>query len=152
VDSPGARPMGVAMAPGGRTAFVTCGRGGQVAEIDVAAAKVARILEKVGARPWGVAITADGRKLYTANGTSNDVSVIDRATGQVVRRIPAGQLPWGVAISPGPSGPPAPSASPHPGRPPLAFVPQGAQARRDGGAPHMAKLHGKVTYQHSARL
>jgi YVTN family beta-propeller protein len=80
--------------------YVTCGRGGELAEIDVASAKVSRVLEKVGARPWGVAITADGKKLYTANGPSNDVSVIDRATGQVLRRIPAGSFPWGVAIAP----------------------------------------------------
>jgi YVTN family beta-propeller protein len=54
----------------------------------------------VGQRPWGIAITSDGRKLYTANGPSNDVTVIDAASMQVITKIPAGKIPWGVAISP----------------------------------------------------
>ena len=34
----------------------------------------------------------------------------------------------------------------------LAIALGGAQAKPDGGAPRMAKLHGKVRYQHAARL
>jgi YVTN family beta-propeller protein len=59
----------------------------------------------VGQRPWGIALTPDGRKLYTANGPSNDVSVVDTEKMQVLKKIPAGKIPWGVAIgSTGPSG------------------------------------------------
>jgi YVTN family beta-propeller protein len=54
----------------------------------------------VGQRPWGIAITSDGKKLYTANGPSNDVTVIDAASMKVIKKIPAGKIPWGVAISP----------------------------------------------------
>ena len=50
----------------------------------------------VGARPWGIALTPDGRKLYTANGPSNNVTVLDTETMQVTK-IPAGELPWGIA-------------------------------------------------------
>jgi YVTN family beta-propeller protein len=53
----------------------------------------------VGKRPWGVAVSDDGTRIYTANGPSNDVSVIDAATLKIVRRIPAGSMPWGVALS-----------------------------------------------------
>jgi len=53
----------------------------------------------VQGRPWGIALTADGRKLYTANGLTNDVAVIDTRTNRVVKTIPAGQGPWGVALS-----------------------------------------------------
>jgi YVTN family beta-propeller protein len=52
----------------------------------------------VGARPWGIALSPDGNKVYTANGPSGDVSVIDSRTLQVVRRIPAGTMPWGLAL------------------------------------------------------
>jgi YVTN family beta-propeller protein len=39
-----------------------------------------------------------GKMAYTANGPSNDVSLVDLATKQVVKKIPAGNRPWGVAI------------------------------------------------------
>ena len=54
----------------------------------------------MGTRPWGVGVTKDGKKLYTANGPGNDVSVIDASTMQVVKTIPAGSVPWGIAIGP----------------------------------------------------
>ena len=53
-------------------------------------------------RPWGIALTADGRKLYSANGPSNDVSVVDTESMKVIKKIPAGELPWGVAIGKAP--------------------------------------------------
>jgi YVTN family beta-propeller protein len=56
----------------------------------------------VGKRPWGIALTPDGKKLYSANGPSNDVSVVDLETLTVTKTIPAGGVPWGVAIGPRP--------------------------------------------------
>jgi YVTN family beta-propeller protein len=56
----------------------------------------------VGKRPWGIVVTPDGKKLYSANGPSNDVSVVDLATLTVTGTIPAGGVPWGVAIGPRP--------------------------------------------------
>ena len=53
---------------------------------------------EVGVRPWGIALTSDGRKLYSANGPSNDVTVVDVETMKVLKKIPAGELPWGVAV------------------------------------------------------
>ena len=44
------------------------------------------------------ALTSDGKKLYTANGPSNDVSVVDTDKLQVIGTVPAGKIPWGVAI------------------------------------------------------
>ncbi|MBI1787860.1 MAG: hypothetical protein HYR60_09970 [Acidobacteria bacterium] len=43
-------------------------------------------------------MSADGKTLYTANGPSNDVSVVDLAARRVIKKIPAGDRPWGVAI------------------------------------------------------
>ena len=39
-----------------------------------------------------------GKMAYTANGPSNDVSLVDLAAKQVVKKITAGNRPWGVAI------------------------------------------------------
>ncbi|HET7825162.1 MAG TPA: beta-propeller fold lactonase family protein [Anaeromyxobacter sp.] len=93
------RPMGLAMSPDGARLYVSNGNAGTVSAIDVAARKVVATAERVGARCWGIALTPDGRKLYVANGKSNDVSVVDTASMSVVKRIAAGSLPWGVAIS-----------------------------------------------------
>jgi YVTN family beta-propeller protein len=57
---------------------------------------------EVGVRPWGIGLTGDGRKLYSANGPSNDVSVVDTDSMKVIKTIPAGELPWGVAIGKAP--------------------------------------------------
>jgi len=99
IDAPGARPMGTALSPDGKTVYVTNGRGTSVSLIDVASEKLLETIPNVGTRPWGIAVSSDGQKLYTANGPSNDVSVIDLATKTVVKRIAAGQSPWGVALT-----------------------------------------------------
>ena len=91
------RPMGVVVSPDGARVYVTTGRGGTVAVIDVGTGEPVGSVE-VGARPWGLALTADGRYLYTANGPSNDVSVVDTETLTVIATIPAGERPWGIAI------------------------------------------------------
>ena len=92
--------MGVVLSPSGDTAYVTCGRGGAIAVIDVATNRVLKVLPGIGTRPWGIGISPDGRKLYTANGPSNDVSVVDVNTGAVLKRIAAGKGPWGIAVAP----------------------------------------------------
>jgi YVTN family beta-propeller protein len=96
----GARPMGTALSPDGKQVYVSCGRGGSVAILDVATRKQVRSIEGVGDRPWGIATSADGAQIYTANGSSHDVSVVDVASGKVVKRVTTGGLPWGVALAP----------------------------------------------------
>jgi YVTN family beta-propeller protein len=91
---PNTRPMGIAVVRD--RAYVTTGRSGAIAIVDLASRTVEDRIDGVGARPWGIALGRDGM-LYTANGPSNDVSVIDPATRTVVRRIPTGGSPWGVA-------------------------------------------------------
>jgi YVTN family beta-propeller protein len=91
-------PMGLALDPSEQRLYVTLGRAGEVAVIDVRAMRVLTRISGVGARPWGVALSPDADKLYTANGPSGDVSVIDTRSLQVVRRIPVGKLPWGISL------------------------------------------------------
>jgi len=94
-----ARPMGGVLSPDGARAYFSLGRAKSVAEIDVVARKLARVIDNVGERPWGIAISADGRTLYTANGPSGDVAVIDIATGTVTARVTTGGSPWGVVVA-----------------------------------------------------
>jgi len=98
---PQPRPMGIALSPDGTLAYVTTGRNGKVAVLDVAARRVAALIDGVGARPWGIGITRDGKKLYVANGASNDVAVIDTRERRVLKRIAAGRSPWGIALDGG---------------------------------------------------
>ena len=92
------RPMGVAIDAKSTRAFVTTGRGGSIAIIDLGKRVLDGMIENVGARPWGIAVGRDGL-LYTANGPSNDVSVVDPIERTVVRRIETGGSPWGVAAT-----------------------------------------------------
>ena len=93
------RPMSVKLDASRKRLYVSTGRGGKIAVVDVSAAPKLIREVAVGKRPWGIALTADGKYLYTANGPSNDVSVIDTSTLEVVRTIAVGQSPWGVAVS-----------------------------------------------------
>jgi YVTN family beta-propeller protein len=97
---PGAlvKPMGVAIAPDDRRAYVATGRGGTVVVVDIPTRSVVSTIPDVGKRPWGLAISRDGKRLYAAAGPSNDVAVIDVASGKVVQRINVGTRPWGVAL------------------------------------------------------
>jgi YVTN family beta-propeller protein len=92
------RPMGVLYDAARRRIYISTGRGGNVAVVDLTGGARLATQIKVGARPWGMALSRDGRELYTANGASNDVSVIDTTTGTEVRTIPVGQGPWGIVL------------------------------------------------------
>jgi YVTN family beta-propeller protein len=100
IEGKGAKPMGLAMSRDGAQLFVSTGRGGSVACIDVRRERVSKTFDSVGLRPWGVALSPDGDRLYTANGPSNDVAVIDPRSGNVLGRIAAGKSPWGIAVRP----------------------------------------------------
>jgi YVTN family beta-propeller protein len=102
IEEPGKnpRPMGTALSPDGRWLYVSTGRGGSVAIIDVAARKLEGIISGVGARPWGIGVSPDGKRVFTANGSSNDVAIIDVATRQVEKRIQVDGLPWGLVVVP----------------------------------------------------
>ncbi len=100
-----ARPMAVVLDERRSRLYMSTGRGGTVAVIDVVGPKpdlklVAEV--PVGTRPWGIALSQDGRWLYTANGPSNDVSIVDTSTMRAVKRIAVGRSPWGVVLGPVP--------------------------------------------------
>lgn len=92
------RPMGGVLSPDGKWLYVSTGRGGSVAVIDVGARTLDGVIADVGARPWGIGLSLDGKRLFTANGPSNDVSIIDTATRRVEKRVQVGGLPWGLVV------------------------------------------------------
>ena len=101
-----ALPMALVLDAPRQRLYMSTGRGGTVAIIDVT--NEPRLLAEVpvGKRPWGIALSADGKRLYSANGPSNDVSIVDTAALHVIKNIPVGRSPWGVVL--GPSKDPAP--------------------------------------------
>ncbi|HEY0941039.1 MAG TPA: cytochrome D1 domain-containing protein [Steroidobacter sp.] len=98
-----AKPMAVVLDEPRHRLYLSTGRGGTVAVVDIQSSPAQLIKEvPAGTRPWGIALSSDGRFLYTANGPSNDVSVIDTTTLTTVKRIPVGGSPWGVVLGPAP--------------------------------------------------
>jgi len=93
----GSKPMGVEFSTDGSRAYVANGRGGTVSVIDTRSDSVVATIEDIGTRPWGIALT-DGGKLYTANGPSGNVTVVDTEKLVVLKKIPTGELPWGVVV------------------------------------------------------
>jgi PQQ-dependent catabolism-associated beta-propeller protein len=91
------RPMGVILDAPRKRLYVSTGRGGTVAVIDLNGPKLVTEIQ-VGARPWGIALSRDGKRLYTANGSSNDVTIIDTTSLQVLKKVAVGKSPWGVTL------------------------------------------------------
>jgi PQQ-dependent catabolism-associated beta-propeller protein len=101
-DLPGMRrnditPVGLLLAPGGKTAWVGLGRANHVAEVDVATRRVRRVV-LVGKRAWGLALNADGSRLYVSNGLSDDLSIVDTGSGKALRTVPAGRVPHSILV------------------------------------------------------
>ncbi len=102
-------PLGVALAPNGKFAYVTntgavcdlcpVNQPSSVSVIDTATYSVVATIP-VGQYPAGVAITPNGAFAYVANYNSNSVSVIDTVTNTVTATVTVGTGPWGIAITP----------------------------------------------------
>ena len=113
---PDTRPMGLVLDARRERLYMSTGRGGTVAIVDLANGKsssgTARLLAEVavGTRPWGIALSRDGKRIYTANGPSNDVSIVDTETHRVIGKVPVGRSPWGVVLGPQVRGSGSPQA------------------------------------------
>jgi len=92
---PEQRPMGIVRAADGKRLYVSTGRGGGIAQLQLEPLARERTYHPVGARPWGIAQSPDALRLYTANGPSNDLTILDLASGQM-KHVALGGSPWGV--------------------------------------------------------
>jgi YVTN family beta-propeller protein len=99
-------PVGVAITPDGKTAYVTNMRSSSVTPIDTATNKagraisVRRPLDYGDPRPAGVAITPDGKTAYVADSGVFSVTPIDTRTNTAGTPIGVGGIPFAVAITP----------------------------------------------------
>jgi YVTN family beta-propeller protein len=91
-------PLAIAVAPDGRTLYVSDHTAGCIAVIDTAAFKlVGEIL--VPGEPRGLALSGDGRTLYVAQRKANAVTVLDAEKRAVTGQIPVGAWPVAVALA-----------------------------------------------------
>jgi PQQ-dependent catabolism-associated beta-propeller protein len=90
-------PVGMALSPDGKTAYVGLGRANHVAMVDVASRQVKNYV-LVGKRAWGLAVSRDGKRLFVANGLSDDMSVVDTGTRRAVKTLKVGRVPHTVVI------------------------------------------------------
>ena len=93
------QPVGIALTPDRKLAFVALGPANRIAVIDAQTYEVRKYL-LVGQRVWNMAFSTDGKRLFATNGVSNDMSVIDVDSLRVVKSVPVGRLPWGVVVAP----------------------------------------------------
>jgi YVTN family beta-propeller protein len=97
----GAGPLGVAVTPDGKTAFVTNSGSGTVSTIDVKTRTKHPTDITVGSLPFLVAVTPDGKTAFVTNNGSGTVSTIDVKTRRKnPTDIPVGLNPKGVAVTP----------------------------------------------------
>jgi YVTN family beta-propeller protein len=98
--SVGTHPASVAIAPDGRTAYVSNELDGTVSVIDTVTDSVIGAPIAVGSNPAGLALTPNGATLYVADELSNTVSVVDTASRIAVGSIKVGSFPNGIAVAP----------------------------------------------------
>jgi YVTN family beta-propeller protein len=90
-------PVGMALAPDGKTAYVGLGRANHVAVVDVASRQVKGYV-LVGKRAWGLALSRDGKRLYVANGLSDDLTIVDTESLKAVKTLKVGRVPHTVVV------------------------------------------------------
>jgi YVTN family beta-propeller protein len=97
----GDHPLGIALAPDGKTLLVSAHHSGEVFLFEVQADKLARTAAiDVGFLPHGIAITADGKSAYVATTANAQVALLDLALKQVAARFDVGRWPRHLALSP----------------------------------------------------
>lgn len=90
-------PVGIALSPDGKTAYVALGRANHVVFVDVGNKKPTQQV-LVGKRAWNIAVSRDGSRLYVTNGLSDDLTVIDTASAKALKTIPVGRVPHTVIL------------------------------------------------------
>jgi YVTN family beta-propeller protein len=87
----GSQPVGLAITPNGKYAYVANSGSNTVTRITVATNSASKTIT-VGSGPRELAVTPDGSTLYVANGGANTVTPVTIATSQVGAPIAVG--PW----------------------------------------------------------
>jgi YVTN family beta-propeller protein len=97
----GDHPIGIALAPDGKTLLVSCHYSGEVVLLETDGEKLNKAgAIDVGFQPHGIAIAPDGKTAYVATTANAQVAVLDLDKREVVARIDVGRWPRHVALSP----------------------------------------------------
>jgi YVTN family beta-propeller protein len=98
VFTPAVMPRAAALAPDGKTLYVTGERSGAVHVVDVASGEVGAAIA-VGSEPVGLVVSADGASIFAACSQDATVVKIDAATKKVAARVSVSAEPWALAWS-----------------------------------------------------
>ena len=99
IPIPGGLQSGLAVAPDGRTAYLSYFLKGKVVVVDLRSGRgTARI--KVGQRPGGIAVSPDGRQVYVSCWEDQSVFVLSTASNRVLAEIPVRGHPDALAFAP----------------------------------------------------
>jgi len=97
----GDHPIGIALAPDGKTVLVSCHYSGEVVLLEAQGEKLNRTgAIDVGFQPHGIAIEPSGKTAYVATTANAQIAVLDLEKRQVTGRIDVGRWPRHVALSP----------------------------------------------------
>jgi YVTN family beta-propeller protein len=101
VIATGRRPLGMALDPRLRRAYVALSGEDSIEIVDILAGNVSdRIRLRPGDEPQELALTPDGRMLLSANKASNSVSFIDPVSRFEVTRLRVGNGPHSILVEP----------------------------------------------------
>ena len=93
----GADPETFALAPDGKTLYVSNEDSAGLSAVDLVKGVVASTVA-VGSEPEGVAVSADNRHVYVACETANSVYVVDAQHLKVLAQIPTGKRPRAILL------------------------------------------------------
>jgi YVTN family beta-propeller protein len=90
-------PVDLLMSPDGGTAYVSLGRAGQIAIVDVLKRTIDEYIP-TGGLVQGLAMTRGGNTLYVADRFNDRIMAIDLKSRKTIASISVGRAPWSVVI------------------------------------------------------
>ena len=94
------KPRSLALAPDGKTLYVTSMDTGRLTTIDVDGATISRSTDLGVSGTFAIAPSSDGRKLYLTAHEEGALLVVDAASGTLHKKLAIGRNPRSIAFSP----------------------------------------------------
>ena len=94
------KPRSLALAPDGKTLYVTSMDTGRLTAIDVDGATVSRSIDLGVSGTFAIAPSPDGRKLYLTAHEEGSLLIVDAASGTLRKKLAIGRNPRAIAFSP----------------------------------------------------
>ncbi len=94
------KPRSLALAPNGKTLYVTSMDSGRLTVIDADGATVTRTIDLGVSGTFAIAPSPDGRKLYLTAYSEDALLVVDAISGTLRKKLAIGRNPRAIAFSP----------------------------------------------------